>query len=255
MAAMRVAILEDNKQLLKDLKDKLEATRLVDVVAYADSSEVFLQRVQEARPDALILDIDLGGDSMTGLDVAQHLRLPALLVSGKTAEYIRSIEHLAVDSDLLIEHLTKPVSQDTLQKMLPKFIKRIEQHRRQQYVSLRLGEMRSQVPVDSIVCICTDKAQGAISNNKQIFFTDRKPAMLIDFSFTAMPGSGLDSKVFVQCHRSCRVHADKITAYDTRTHELIVYVQNASGNTEEKRLPVSENYRAHFRSGSRHSLL
>lgn len=41
MAKLKVAILEDNAHLLKELKTSLEDTGLVEVIAYARDSEDF----------------------------------------------------------------------------------------------------------------------------------------------------------------------------------------------------------------------
>ena len=46
MTKLRVAILEDSKELLKNLKEDLEETELVEVVAAAYTSESFLEKVK-----------------------------------------------------------------------------------------------------------------------------------------------------------------------------------------------------------------
>ena len=78
----KVAILEDSKLLLKDLKQNLEATGLVEVVAWASSSDEFFTKLNDCRPEAVLMDIDLAGESITGIDIANKLQLPVLFVSG-----------------------------------------------------------------------------------------------------------------------------------------------------------------------------
>jgi chemotaxis response regulator CheB len=57
MMKLRVAILEDSKALLKELKENVEATGLAEVVAWATNSEEFIEKLGEVKPEALLLDI------------------------------------------------------------------------------------------------------------------------------------------------------------------------------------------------------
>lgn len=241
---LKVAILEDNKALLKELKENLDATGLVDVVAYASDSDSFLEQVGYVYPEALLLDIDLGGDSMSGLDIANALKLPVLFVSGKTRDYYPNIEELNLNSLMTIEHISKPITIEKLNKILPKFINEIRLMNQSQFVYLRFGETRrNKIAVDSIVCLCTDKENGSDSNNKLIYFTDRNKEVLVDFSFTKMEMNGLSMNKFITIHKSFRVNVDKIICYHSSTHVIEVAVYKSPGKTESMMLPVSENFR------------
>ena len=99
--------------------------------------------------------------------------------------------------------------------------------------------------MNSIVYLGTDKANGAESNNKQIFFSDRKPEILVDFSFSQMNKMGFNENKFITIHKSFRVNVDAIQQYQN-THEVEVIVMNGQGKTEKKLLSVSENYRKLF---------
>lgn len=241
---LKVAILEDNKQLLKDLKQNLEETELVEVVAWATNSDEFLEKVNAISVDALLLDIDLGGDSMNGLDIANKLKLPVLFVSGRITQFNLSIEELNINSEFTVEHITKPITIEKLKKILPKFINEIKVLSKSKFVHLNFGDTRqNKISVDSIVCICSDKANGAESNNKQIFFTNRKPEILIDFSFSKMEEKGFSKNEFITIHKSFRVNEQKIKCYNKNTHEIEVEVCNSAGKSEIKKLSVSENFR------------
>ena len=89
----------------------------------------------------------------------------------------------------------------------------------------------------------TDKNNGAESNNKLIYFTDRKHEILVDFSFSKMEAIGLSKNQFITIHKSYRVNVDKILRYHTSSHELEVTVFKSHGKTDFKLLPVSENFR------------
>lgn len=71
------------------------------------------------------MDIDLGGDSMNGLDITNLLKLPTLFVSGKTGEYFKDIEAIDGNEKVPIKHITKPITLDKLNKILPKFLNEI----------------------------------------------------------------------------------------------------------------------------------
>ena len=98
----------------------------MEVVAFATGSDEFLRKVNSNKPEALVLDIDLAGDSMSGLDIANKLKLPVLFASGKTKDFISGIEDLNVNSDMPVEHISKPITAEKLKKILPKFIAEIE---------------------------------------------------------------------------------------------------------------------------------
>lgn len=241
---LKVAILEDNKQLLKDLKQNLEETGLVEVEAWATNSDEFLEKVKQSNPDALLLDIDLGGDSMNGLDIANNLRLPVLFVSGKTEKFYQGIADHNLNSEYTVQYITKPITIEKLKKILPKFINEITALSKAQFVHLNFGDTgQNRISIDTIVCICTNKANGAESNNKQIFFTNRKPEILIDFSFSKMEEKGFSKNLFITTHKSFRVNAKNDWHYNKQTHEIEAKVFKSEGKTEIKLIPVSENFR------------
>ena len=240
---IKVAILEDNKDLLKELKQTLEEIALVDVVAWATSSAEFLSKVEQTKPDALLLDIDLRGDSMSGLDIAHRLKLPVLFVSGKTVEFNHGIEDYNLNSEVPVHHITKPITDEKLRKILPKFIKEIEAQGAKNFIYLDFADTRrNKIAIDTIVYLGTDKANGSDSNNKQIFFTNRKPEILIDFSFSKMEEIGFAKNIFITIHKSFRVNPDKIELYH-KSHNVEVKIIGTNGKAEIKLLPVSENYR------------
>jgi two-component SAPR family response regulator len=125
MSKLKVAILDDNKHLLKDLKLSLEETGLVEVIAWSVDSEEFIEKVEQAKPEALILDIDLGPAERNGIGVAHKLKLPVLFISGKTPEFLHGLEELNLNSTNTVEHISKPVSLEKLKKILPKFTNEI----------------------------------------------------------------------------------------------------------------------------------
>jgi len=249
MTKLKVAILEDNKELLKDLKLQLEDTNLVEVVAFSTTSKEFLEKIKNGSPEALILDIDLGRDNLSGIDIANKIKLPVLFVSGKTRDFIQNIEDLNLNLEIIVEHLTKPITLDKLNKILPKFISEIRLKENVKYVYLDFANSkRNKIAIGSIVYLESDVASGKPElNNKQIFFTNRNPEILNDFSFTKMEEKGLSEKQFIIIHKSYRVNIDQILCYKKDTHQIEVRCQNSSCNVQSKYLNVSENYRKYIR--------
>jgi DNA-binding LytR/AlgR family response regulator len=248
MSKLRVAILEDDKLLLKNLKSSLEETALVEVVEYASSSSEFIAKVKESNPEALLLDIDLGSDSMSGIDVANMLKLPVLFVSGKTVEFNSAIEELNLNLPVTIQHITKPITVDKLSKILPKLINDINSLNRSQFVWLDFkGSTKNKISIDTIVYIETETGASGASNNKRIYFTNRVPETICNVSLKRIEDIGLDPKKFVFVRSSHRVNIDKILKYEISSHEVLVEVCSIAGKTECKRLSVSENFRKQLR--------
>lgn len=244
MSKLKVAILEDSPMLLKSLEEDLAETQLVEVVVIATNSNDFLEKINATKADALVLDIDLGGDSMTGLDIATNLKLPVLFVSGKTRDFYQGIEELNINSTTPVEHISKPITLDKLKKILPKFINEINAINRAKYIRLDFSDCKqNKIAIDTIVFIETETGNSGASNNKRIYFTDRNPETLFNFSLTKMEDRGFDKTQFIQIRSSHRVNADKILRYNNSTHEIEVEVFKATGKTAIKKLPVSENFR------------
>lgn len=248
MKKLKVAVLEDNKDLLKDLIENLRETNQVEVVFFATNSGDFLETVKLKPVEALILDIDLAGDSMSGIDVANKLKLPVLFISGKSRDFIDRIEDLNLNHDFPIESIMKPISQDKLHKILIKFINRINQAEKAAFINLTFkGKRRERIDFNTIVFLESETGGSGESNNKKIYFTNRIPETLIDFSFSKMHEKGFDENVFKTPNQSYRVNATKITGYNADHSIDVKAVIDTNNNTTTIRIKVSENYRSEFR--------
>ncbi len=244
MSKLKVAILEDSPLLLKSLEEDLIETQFVDVIIRATNSTEFLEKIKVLNVDALILDIDLSGDSMSGLDIAGILKLPVLFVTGRAINFYQSIEELNINSKMPVEHLSKPITLEKLKKILPKFINEISAINRSEFIRLDFGDNKqNKVPIDTIVFLESETGKSGESNNKRIYFTNRKPETLFNFSFTKMEEKGFFNTQFIKIRKSHLVNADKILNYVNNTHEIEVEIFKSTGKTEIIKLPVSENYR------------
>jgi DNA-binding NarL/FixJ family response regulator len=73
-AMLRCLIIDDSPRFLDAARGLLERQGIT-VVGVASNSAEALQRAQELRPDVMLLDIGLGGES--GLELARHLHRQA----------------------------------------------------------------------------------------------------------------------------------------------------------------------------------
>lgn len=243
MTKLQVALLDDNKEQLLKNQQMLEQSGWVTVTTACTSSKEFLNEIKKAQPEVLFLDLNLGDSYMTGMEVAHQLKLPTLFVSSNTAQYIKEIENLKRDYNLCVDHITKPFTEQEFLKTTERFLKEVSYFAKEDYVSLDFGaSKRNKINVNSIVYLEADKAHGSQSNNKTIYFQDRKVEKLIDFSFTRMEEKGLLKSQFITIHKSIRVNKNHIILFDKKEEEIEVEVFLSTGKTVTKRLPVSENY-------------
>ena len=246
MSIWKLALLEDNLAFLKDRMRDLETLENVKVVASATNSIDFLQQVELTNPDAILVDIELRNDSMNGLDIAYKLNLPVLFVSSENAQHIKQIEHLKLEQELVVEHLTKPFTVKDFKKCVTRFLKDVKTAQRRVF-KYKSKDSNRTVEFDSIVFLSSDKMEGSESNNKMIYFSNQLPDKLIDFSFSKMEERGFDKSEYITIHRSFRVNKNKIIRYDYSKSIVVVEYFSKQGKLEHKELEISENYRSIIR--------
>jgi CheY-like chemotaxis protein len=239
----KAALLDDNKEQLLINQQFLEKAGLIHVVTACASAKDFINEVKQSQPEVLILDLNLGDSYMTGMEVAFELKLPVLFASSNTAQYIKEIEKLKRDYNLCVDHITKPFNEEEFVKTTQRFLKEVSFFNKEEHVYLDFGpSKRNKIFLNTIVYLEADKAHGSQSNNKTIYFKNRKVENLIDFSFTKMEEKGLFKSQFVTIHKSIRVNKQHIKFFDKINEEIEVDYFHTSGKIETKRLPVSENY-------------
>ena len=193
MHQYKVALLEDNKKQLEKLESYLTKIPNVELVLVSTSSDDFFEQLKNKHIEILLADLDLGNDSMTGMEVAQELKIPVFFASINTADYVENMEHLKRDAEICIDHITKPFTEEQFIKSFKRFLREVDFFSNSQYVYLDFNKTkRNKILIDDIVYLCADKELGSIFNNKQIYFTNRTPENLIDFSFSKMEEKGLN---------------------------------------------------------------
>ena len=239
----KIALLEDNSKQLEKLAGYLEKIPNAQPVLKSSNSEDFFDQLKTATPDILIADLDLGNDSMSGMEVATELKIPVFFASINTADYIEDLEDLKRDAEICVDHITKPFTEEQFVKSFKRFLKEVDLFSNLDYVHLDFNKTkRNKILIDDIVYLCADKREGSESNNKQIHFIQRKPENLVDFSFSKMEEKGFQKSQFVTVHKSFRVNRKYINCYHRETSTIEISVFDEVGMTKCHHLPVSENY-------------
>lgn len=244
MKKLKVAILEDNKTLLKEAKQNLEKTGLVEVIFCSDNSDDFFIKLEKNKVQALVLDIDLAGHTLTGIDIAAKCKLPVIFHSGQTDRFNSKIEDVSHSFDFPVERLRKVSSDETMLKVMKKFIKQVEAFEKSKIVQLNLvGKKATQLPTDSIVYLTT---KGADASNMMIYFDDRSPEIATDLHFVNLPEKGFPMDVFMEIHRSFYVNVDKVKNY-IKPDKITVEIINKKGDFEKVNLKIAEDNQPKFR--------
>jgi DNA-binding LytR/AlgR family response regulator len=243
---LKLALLEDSAFLLKDLKNTIEEHHLGEVVLMASNSIDFFRQFEEAviKPDALILDIDLSGDSMKGTDIANLLDLPVFFITGKTREYVDQIETLRYRKEVPIEFMTKPVATEKLVKLFKRFEKSVIAHKlvpdnlELKVLDGRIGQLKQ----DKIVFI--KSTQNSESNNKEIQLNDDLKTYKV--SHTPMKRFfelGLSKEKFIQTSQSYIVNRQYLKTLDiTRDKSKYTLPYMVNGVEKTEKIEITDKY-------------
>jgi DNA-binding LytR/AlgR family response regulator len=119
---MRIAVCDDNKLHLMDLKEKLSALPIVDKASYFTDLSLFLASLEDGHSyEAVLMDIDWG-QKKTGMDAATELykhlpETPVIYVSGYSEKYA---QHIFLHQANLSGFISKPVDAEILEANLEK---------------------------------------------------------------------------------------------------------------------------------------
>jgi DNA-binding LytR/AlgR family response regulator len=244
MTKLKVAILEDDKTLLKEAKLSLEESGLVEVIFCSFDSNDFFTKLENNKVQALVLDIDLAGHTLTGIEVAAKCKLPVIFRSGQTDKFNSKIEDVSHFYDFPVERLKKVCSEEATRNVLKKFIKQVESFEKSKKVTLNLvGKKSTSLNTDNIVYLTTTDAG---PSNLMLYFNDREPEIATDLPFNKLIEKGFPMDLFKEIHRSYYVNIDKIKEYIKPTN-FIVEVINKKGQLIDMELKIAEDKQPKFR--------
>lgn len=193
-----VAVLEDEKELLKEMVDNLRRTGLVEVVVFEQDSERFIEQVRKYQPELLILDIHLKGETTNGVHVAKILKLPAFFFSGARELHLNALDSLTRLKDFPpIDDFDKVPDAETLKTLLEKFIPRVKEYQKKQKVKVK--------PIGYDECLISPSDVSFIvsnSGNHNIYFINDRPIIIADKTFEYFKQNGFSEDKFYLYGRS-----------------------------------------------------
>jgi len=199
MIPLKVAVLEDEKSFLKELVTSLRTIQSVSVVAYEQSSEIFIQKVRETQPDILLLDIYLKDESTTGINVAELFNLPVLFLSSERKNFLDSIDTLKIKNEFPVEEIGKTFDPVKLNAILKMFIPRVRDYQKTHKVKVKpKGEEETLILTSEVSFIETIKTTG---NHKLNLFS-RKPIETADTTFEHFKNIGFTEETFYKLGKS-----------------------------------------------------
>lgn len=245
MDRLRVAVLEDDREDLKELVRMVRSSVIAEVVAHGHERTAFMEQVVITAPDAVLLDIDLNGEEKGGIEVAKALRLPVLFISGHLEKNLGEIEVLSYsDARLPVLHLRKPADEERLLKALGRLKHEIHALGLFKPIPIRLlrtGE-EEMVPPERVVFIEVDPDRSqAQSNNKRIHFTDRKPERVANLTLRRLRDFGFPEELFVQLSADCAVNRQRIVRKGA--DGVLVQAMGRDGKPVQHTLKVTSTYR------------
>lgn len=243
MKTLNIGILEDNPFILKDLINSIKEFELANIKLIAQNTREFLNKFNQTTGiDAVVLDIDIDGDSMNGIDVANHLKLPILFITGKTKEYLNEIEDLRLYHQQPVEFLTKPIREEKLKLVFEKFKQQITANRKANTIELKFVDgFRKEFQQDDIVYIESDTDNK--SNDKLIYLkSESEPQKISKISMDQLFEKGLSKENFTQTHQSFIINNDYFKDYENgQTEHSFSFMANGIQKTGV--ISISKNYK------------
>jgi CheY-like chemotaxis protein len=252
MSKLKVAVLEDDLELLDRMLHLLKDLPSIEVVASSDRPVEFEERVRSRAPQALLLDIDIHGDKTAGLVIARRFKLPVLFISGRTQEDLRQIEELKrARWDMPIEPLTKPFNADTFKRAIVQFIRVHDAMAKPPVVVLRdeRGDGR-QIRLAEVVLIrvpgsekphdkrSAEEIAHSKGQNREVLLTSAPPMIATNLTMERMADFGFPKDSMIPISRSAYVNPDRVVKFNG-AHIVIEYM-GRHGSRERETMKVAE---------------
>lgn len=240
---LKLALLEDSPWLLKDLMNIFDDHKIGAVIIHNTKSSAFIPEVLAKKPDALVLDIDLNGDSMSGIDVANHLNLPTFFITGHIKNFIEQFETLKLSKEVPVEFMSKPINTEKLINLFQKFEKNIQAFAKIDYLKIRLQDYPyPQVKQADIVFI--QSVFNSKSNAKEIQLSTRENTYHVARkSMESFFTDGLNKAHFVQTSQSHIVNRQYLNEAKIKRGDKQVDISyEIKGKTIKKSFEITEEY-------------
>lgn len=253
MSKLKVAVLEDDTEMLDRLVRLLKSHSSVEVVASATQLDVFEERVRSRAPEALMLDIDIHGDAAAGLAIARRYKLPVLFISGRAAEDLRSILELKhARLEMPVEPLPKPFDADTLKRAVDQFVRGVDGMAKPPFVVLKddKGDSR-RIRLAEIVMIrvpgsdkpAEERNDKEVAHseglNREVLLTESPPFIALNLAMKRMEDYGFPKDSMIPISRSAYVNPERVIKTNG-AHIVIEYMSRISGVRQKDTIKVAE---------------
>jgi len=228
---LRIVIIDDEPLARKRMQRQLKQQPQVCSIAQAGDAASAWQLITATRPDALLLDINMPGDS--GLQLTEKLQqLPAQ--ERPVVVFTTAHDQYAVAAfDLhAVDYLLKPIQQQRLHEALQRVIRQRQQllnDSEASWISVRLGRDEHWLPLSSIACCMA-------SNKYTTIYHDGGEHT----SYKSLHELEQQHKeYFLRTHRSALVARNRIIGvHHAADHKLQVKLRDCG-----QRPPISRRYR------------
>lgn len=229
MKIWKALIVDDETLARQELKRMLQEHTHIDVRGEADSVPDALEAIEKLSPDILFLDIDLG--SHTGFDLLEQVprNFRIIFVTAFDEYAIRAFKVNALD------YLLKPIHPERLRESVSRLGNPLHYEsgfHLEPFDKILVSHQR----YSRLVTVSTISYIEACGDYSRIHTRDGFTGTLhhtLKRWMERLPG-----KVFIQCHRSFIVHADRIKRMDKKGKENYEIILDHS----DVILPVSKGF-------------
>ncbi len=222
MTLLKVAILEDDKEFLKEMIDNLKRTGLVKIVVSERKSEEFIGKVKVEKPDLLLLDIVLNNDIRDGFDVFLILKIPCIFLTGKKSKFFEKIDTLKQNKNFPpVDVFGKIPDQETLHTIITKFKPSLKDFQKSQKIEIKpKGESVQTINPNEVSFIL------ASDGDHTIYFSNEKPIEVADKSFKYFMSNGFPESTFTKIKRNYLLNNEKTVLESKKLCIKYCYDQN-----------------------------
>src|SRR5215212_5226630 len=151
---MRAVLVDDEPDGIRTLKKLLELNCPdVEIVATCTDADCAKQKLEELKPDVVLLDIQMPGKS--GLDMLEEIsekKFEVIFVTAHNEYILQALQFSAVD------YLMKPVDEDRLVEAMQRVKKRLKNEKPTDHAETLLHNInRATSPMDMRLCLPTQK--------------------------------------------------------------------------------------------------
>lgn len=234
MTPLKVAVLEDEKSFLTELVRSLRTIQTISVVAYGQTSEIFIQKVRETQPDILLLDIYLKGESTTGINIAEIFNLPVLFLSSERKNFLEGIDNLKIKNEFPVEEIGKTFDPVKLNSIFKMFIPRVKEYQKTKRVKFKpIGQDEVLINPSEVAMIVAE------NGNHKFYFINKKPILIADKSFDYFRQNGFPEDKFYKFGKSYLLNISHTYFEDERLLTNYIF-DNGEKKVEKNLVPADK---------------